>query len=47
MRQSASLSVVVRGVFGGNEMGDSPVRLEGDGYIKQPTIRDGMYFYER
>jgi hypothetical protein len=38
--------VTVRGVFGGKETGDVPVRLEGNGYIKQPTTRDGMSFYE-
>jgi len=36
----------VRGVFGGSENGSVPLILEGRGYIKQPTVRDGMNFYE-
>lgn len=38
--------VVVRGVFGGSYTGDGDMRLEGDGYIKQPVVRDGASYYE-
>lgn len=37
--------VIVRGVFGGALTG-TPVRLEGNGYIKQPNVRDGVNCYE-
>lgn len=37
--------VIVRGVFGGAIVG-SPVQLEGSGYIKEPTVRDGVNYYE-
>jgi cytoskeletal protein CcmA (bactofilin family) len=39
-------SVIVRGVFGGTTSGDSRIRLEGAGYIKQPIVRDGVNYYE-
>jgi len=38
--------VVVRGVFGGSYVGDGRLRLEGDGYIKQSVVRDGVSYYE-
>jgi hypothetical protein len=38
--------VVVRGVFGGSRTGSGELRLEGGGYVKQPSIRDGIHFYE-
>lgn len=38
--------VVVRGVFGGSYLGDGQFRLEGDGYIKRPIVRDGVSYYE-
>lgn len=38
--------VVVRGVFGGSYVGDGQLRLEGDGYIKRPVVRDGVSYYE-
>ncbi|WP_313289708.1 hypothetical protein [Stutzerimonas nitrititolerans] len=39
--------VIVRGVFGGAQSGNGSVRLEGNGYIKQPTsIKDGVHYYE-
>ncbi|MCC4590417.1 hypothetical protein LL974_04610 [Xanthomonas campestris pv. cannae] len=39
--------VVVRGVFGGAQSGNGTVRLEGNGYIKQPTsVKDGVHYYE-
>lgn len=37
--------VTVRGVFGGSISG-IPVRLEGNGYIKQPIVREGINYYE-
>jgi cytoskeletal protein CcmA (bactofilin family) len=49
-RLAGSLSndgeVVVRGVFGGSYSGDGQLRLEGDGHIKQPRVRDGVSYYE-
>jgi hypothetical protein len=39
-------TVVLRGVFGGATVGFGTLRIEGDGYIKEPTIRDGVSFYE-
>jgi cytoskeletal protein CcmA (bactofilin family) len=38
--------VIVRGVFGGTTSGDRRVRLEGSGHIKQPSVRDGVNYYE-
>lgn len=39
--------VVVRGVFAGAQSGNGTIRLEGDGYIKQPaSIKDGVHYYE-
>jgi cytoskeletal protein CcmA (bactofilin family) len=39
--------VIVRGVFGGAQSGNGTIRLEGDGYIKQPTsVKDGAHYYE-
>ena len=38
--------VIVRGVFGGTTSGDRSVRLEGGGHIKQPSVRDGVNYYE-
>lgn len=39
--------VVVRGVFGGAQSGNGTLRLEEDGYIKQPTsTKDGVHYYE-
>ena len=38
--------VIVRGVFGGSYIGDGDMKLENDGYIKQPVIRDGARYYE-
>lgn len=43
---SNSGTVVLRGVFGGATVGFGTLRIEGDGYIKQPTILDGVSFYE-
>lgn len=38
--------VVVRGAFGGSTSGSRQLRLEGDGYVKQPVTRDGANYYE-
>ena len=38
--------VIVRGVFGGAKSGNGELILEGNGYIKQPTIKNGMNYYE-
>lgn len=38
--------VVIRGVFGGARTGNGELKLEGDGYIKQPKIRKGVSYYE-
>jgi len=39
--------LVVRGVFGGAQSGTGAIRLEGRGYIKQPTsISNGVHYYE-
>ena len=38
--------VIVRGVFGGCYVGEGELRLEGDGYIKEPVTRDGVNYYE-
>jgi len=38
--------VVLRGVFGGAKAGSGKLRTEGQGYIKQPTIRNGISYYE-
>lgn len=39
--------LVVRGVFGGAQSGTGAIRLEGRGYIKQPTsVSNGVHYYE-
>lgn len=38
--------VVVRGVFGGPQSGSGQLCLEGEGYIKQPRLVNGAYYYE-
>ena len=38
--------VIVRGVFGGTTNSDRSVRLEGGGYIRQPSVRDGINYDE-
>lgn len=37
--------VIVRGAIGGARSGDGELRLEGNGYIKDPEVRDGVYYY--
>jgi hypothetical protein len=38
--------VVLRGVMGGTHTGNGSLRIEGSGYIKKPTIRDGVQYFE-
>ena len=38
--------VIVRGVFGGPQTGAGELRLEDQGYIKQPRVRDGISYYD-
>ena len=38
--------VIVRGVFGGVQTGRGELRLEGQRYVKQPVLRDGVHYYE-
>jgi cytoskeletal protein CcmA (bactofilin family) len=39
--------LVLRGVFGGTQSGSGAIRIEGDGYVKQPTsVKDGVHYYE-
>ncbi len=38
--------VILRGVFGGTRDGVGEFRIEGQGRIKQHTIRDGIHYYE-
>jgi hypothetical protein len=38
--------VVLRGVMGGARTGSGSLRIEGNGYIKQPIIRDGIQYFE-
>ncbi len=38
-------TVIVKGVFGGAHSGNDVI-LEGNGYIKQPTIKNGAHYYE-
>ena len=38
--------VILRGVFGGVRTGFGIFKIEGQGYIRQPLIRDGISYYE-
>jgi|SRR5215213_2483147 len=38
--------VILRGVFGGAKSGSGELKIEGQGYIKQPIIRNGAHYYE-
>lgn len=38
--------VIVRGVYGGARSGRGEMRCEGDGFIKQPRIENGIHFYD-
>jgi cytoskeletal protein CcmA (bactofilin family) len=37
--------VILRGVFGGARSGQGELVIEGNGYIKQPIIKDGISYY--
>ncbi|ENC9770657.1 hypothetical protein GHT99_08095 [Citrobacter koseri] len=37
--------MVLRGVYGGAQSGSQKIILEGNGYIKQPQIIDGVHYY--
>ena len=39
-------TLVVRGVFGGAQSGNGEIILEGSGFIKQPTVKNGINYYE-
>lgn len=39
-------TVIIRGVYGGSQSGSGELILEDNGYIKQPTIRNGVNYYE-
>lgn len=38
--------IVLRGAFGGTQSGNGDLKLEDGGYIKQPSVRDGIRYYE-
>jgi len=38
--------VILRGVFGGARSGNGEFIIEGNGYIKQPVVRDGISYYQ-
>jgi cytoskeletal protein CcmA (bactofilin family) len=38
--------VIIRGAFGGAQSGIGELRLEDQGYIKQPRIEGGIHYYE-
>lgn len=37
--------IIIRGVFSGAKLGNGEFRVECNGYIKEPTIRNGVYYY--
>ena len=39
-------TVVVKGVFSGSQTGSGSLLLKGNGYIKQPIVRNGINYYE-
>lgn len=39
-------TVIVRGVFGGSRTGAGEFRLEDEGWVKAPVMRDGVNYYE-
>lgn len=39
-------TVIIRGSFGGARSGQGEFRVEGEGVVKQPVIRNGMHVYE-
>lgn len=38
--------LIIRGIFGGSQSGNGKIIIEGCGRIKQPIIKDGIYYYE-
>jgi len=38
--------VIIRGVFGGLRSGGGEFRVENGGHVKQPTMRNGIAYYE-
>ena len=38
--------LVVRGMFGGAKSGNGVIHLEGQGFIKQPRIENGVHYYD-
>lgn len=38
--------VVIRGEFGGATSGNGEFKMEGNGYIKKPNIRNGIHYYD-
>lgn len=38
--------LIIRGVFGGSCSGGGDTSVEGDGYIKQPRIENGVHYYD-
>ena len=38
--------VILRGVFGGERIGTGHLRIEGNGHIKEPVIRNGVQYYD-
>ncbi|MDH2244431.1 hypothetical protein N5J70_21045 [Pseudomonas sp. GD03909] len=38
--------LIVRGEFGGAYSGQGDISVEGDGYIKQPRIENGVHYYD-
>ncbi|EHR0921399.1 hypothetical protein KS884_004614, partial [Vibrio parahaemolyticus] len=39
-------TVILKGVFGGQQSGAGDLIIEDQGYIKQPVVKDGMTFYQ-
>ena len=39
-------TVIVKGVFGGAKTGNGKLLVEGNGYIKQPLIKDGISYFQ-
>lgn len=38
--------IVLRGAFDGSQSGAGDLRIEGDGYVKEPRIRRGVNYYD-
>lgn len=39
-------TVIIRGAFGGARSGAGIFHVEGNGYIKEPIIKNGAHYYE-